>query len=56
MYKCGPWFGKLCCAILGMHLLLLRLLQWWRPAADIDVVPDYPAAHLRRKPHEHPDG
>lgn len=39
--KCGPWFGKLCCCILAVDLLLLRWLRWWRPAADIDAAPDY---------------
>ncbi len=39
--KCGPWFGKLCCCILAADLLLLRWLDWRRPAADIDHAPDY---------------
>lgn len=43
MRRCGPWFGKICCCILAIDLLLLHLLAWLRPAADIDVAPDYAA-------------
>lgn len=43
-YKCGPWFGKICCCILAVDLLLLRLLAWLRPAVDIDSAPDYSAS------------
>lgn len=42
--RCGPWFGKICCCILAVDLLLLRLLAWLRPAADIDAAPDYSAS------------
>jgi hypothetical protein len=41
--RCGPWFGKICCCIVAVDLLLLYLLAWLRPAADVDVAPDYPA-------------
>ena len=38
--RCGPWFGKICCCILAVDLLLLHLLAWLRPASDIDIAPD----------------
>ena len=49
--RCGPWFGKICCCILAVDMLLLHLLAWLRPATDIDVVPDYiPASKALRQP------
>ncbi|XP_030954740.1 phosphatidylinositol N-acetylglucosaminyltransferase subunit A-like [Quercus lobata] len=37
---CGAWAGKLFCLVMIIDFLLWRLLQLWKPAEDIEVVPD----------------
>ncbi|KAL5744362.1 hypothetical protein ACOSQ2_027478 [Xanthoceras sorbifolium] len=38
--SCGAWAGKLFALVMIIDYLLWRLLQLWKPAEDIDEVPD----------------
>ncbi|XP_075643303.1 phosphatidylinositol N-acetylglucosaminyltransferase subunit A isoform X1 [Castanea sativa] len=42
---CGAWAGKLFCLVMIIDFLLWRLLQLWKPAEDIEVVPDIVLSH-----------
>ncbi|KAK4604653.1 hypothetical protein RGQ29_012927 [Quercus rubra] len=42
---CGAWAGKLFCLVMIIDFLLWRLLQLWKPADDIEVVPDIVLSH-----------
>lgn len=42
---CGSWAGKLFCLVMIIDFLLWRLLQLWKPAEDIEVVPDIVLSH-----------
>jgi len=38
----GKWFGKICCSIVAVDWLYWKFLEWWRPAARVVHVPDFP--------------
>jgi phosphatidylinositol glycan class A protein len=40
-YGCGLWAGKLFCMVVAVDYLLLRLLDWFFPSADIDTCPTF---------------
>ncbi|BBN14899.1 phosphatidylinositol N-acetylglucosaminyltransferase subunit A [Marchantia polymorpha subsp. ruderalis] len=40
-YACGPWAGKLFCLVVIMDYIFWHFLQWWQPAAEMDVAPDF---------------
>ncbi|XP_030954745.1 phosphatidylinositol N-acetylglucosaminyltransferase subunit A-like isoform X1 [Quercus lobata] len=42
---CGAWAGKLFCLVMIIDFILWRLLQLWKPAEDIEVVPDIVLSH-----------
>lgn len=46
----GPVVGPVCVLLVAAQHLVLRLLQWWRPAEDIELAPDFPRrpARVRR--------
>ncbi|XP_048233672.1 phosphatidylinositol N-acetylglucosaminyltransferase subunit A isoform X1 [Ricinus communis] len=39
--SCGAWAGKLFCLVMIIDSLLLRLVQLWQPAEDIEEVPEF---------------
>ncbi|KAK9214479.1 hypothetical protein WN944_006471 [Citrus x changshan-huyou] len=38
--SCGAWAGKLFCLVMIIDYLLWRFLELWKPAEDIEEVPD----------------
>ncbi|KAL2621174.1 hypothetical protein R1flu_001379 [Riccia fluitans] len=38
---CGPWAGKLFCLVVIIDYIFWHFLQWWQPAEEIDVAPDF---------------
>ncbi|GAQ89246.1 phosphatidylinositol glycan class A [Klebsormidium nitens] len=49
-YACGPWAGKLFCAVALLDYVLCKLLDWWAPAESIDLAPDFPVdAYLKHQ-------
>ena len=38
-YKCGAWFGKLCCCVAAVMHLYWCWIEMWYPRADIDIAP-----------------
>ncbi|KAF6145028.1 hypothetical protein GIB67_013379 [Kingdonia uniflora] len=42
---CGVWAGKLFCLVMIINFLLWRLLRLWKPAEDIEEVPDFTPPH-----------
>ena len=45
-YKCGRWFGKLCCCVAAVDWLYWRALEWWQPAAGLGRAPQFPNPFL----------
>ncbi|XP_021816687.1 phosphatidylinositol N-acetylglucosaminyltransferase subunit A-like isoform X2 [Prunus avium] len=43
--SCGAWAGKLFCLVMIIDFLLWHLLQLWKPAEDIEEVPDFILSH-----------
>ncbi|XP_034221857.1 phosphatidylinositol N-acetylglucosaminyltransferase subunit A-like isoform X2 [Prunus dulcis] len=43
--SCGAWAGKLFCLVMIIDFLLWHLLQLWKPAEDIEEVPDFVLSH-----------
>ncbi|GAB4820808.1 hypothetical protein N2152v2_007854 [Parachlorella kessleri] len=41
-YKCGQWFGKICCCVAAVDWLYLQLLEWWRPRVAQKRALDFP--------------
>ncbi|CAL5356993.1 unnamed protein product [Camellia sinensis] len=44
---CGAWAGKLFCLVMIIDFLFWHLLQLFKPAADIEVVPDFILPHCQ---------
>jgi phosphatidylinositol glycan class A protein len=47
-YKCGAWFGKICCCITAVDWMYWRFLEWWLPRDSIDIAPELPPADAAR--------
>nr|WDD38918.1 phosphatidylinositol N-acetylglucosaminyltransferase subunit A [Fagopyrum tataricum] len=47
---CGAWAGKLFCFVIIVDFLLWCLLNVWKPAEDIEVVPDVPYHQYEETP------
>ncbi|PQP93795.1 phosphatidylinositol N-acetylglucosaminyltransferase gpi3 subunit-like [Prunus yedoensis var. nudiflora] len=47
--SCGAWAGKLFCLVMIIDFLLWHLLQLWKPAEDIEEVPDFILSHDQDK-------
>ncbi|XP_008229868.1 PREDICTED: phosphatidylinositol N-acetylglucosaminyltransferase gpi3 subunit-like isoform X1 [Prunus mume] len=43
--SCGAWAGKLFCLVMIIDFLLWHLLQLWKPAEDMEEVPDFILSH-----------
>lgn len=41
-YKCGVWFGKICCCVVAVDWLYWKYLEWKVPGDSIETVPNVP--------------
>ena len=45
-YRCGSWFGKICCCIAALDAMYWAWLRWWQPAHCMDIAPDFPRSSV----------
>lgn len=53
-YKCGAWFGKICCCLAAAMHLYWCWLEILYPRAIIDIAIDFSKGSLDEKETEHP--
>jgi hypothetical protein len=34
-WKCGKWFGKICCCVVTVDWWYWKFLEWWEPAGSL---------------------
>ena len=49
MFRCGSWFGKICCCIVAVDHMYWRWLEWWSPPESFEIAPDFPRASATMK-------
>jgi phosphatidylinositol glycan class A protein len=41
LHGCGPFAGKLFCAVAAVDFMYWWWVEWWRPAASVEAAPDF---------------